>query len=148
MITIATAQPSDIDVLTGLLESLFAQEVEFTVATAKHKVGLSLILNDSALGQILVARNDDIVVGMANLLFTVSTALGKRVAILDDLIVAPTFRGKGVGKLLMDAAIGLCTERGLARISLQTDSDNFTAQHLYESRRFMRSSMISYKKIL
>lgn len=148
MIIVATAKPSDIDFLVGLLESLFAQEAEFVVDTAKQKAGLSLIVNDAALGQILVARNDDIVVGMVNLLFTVSTALGKRVAILDDLIVAPTSRGKGVGTLLMDAAIGLCAERGLARISLQTDSDNYMAQRLYEFHGFMRSSMISYKKIL
>ena len=148
MITVDVAKPSDIDTLVVLLASLFADEAEFAADSAKQKVGLELILNDSTQGQILVAREADSVVGMVNLLFTVSTALGGHVAILDDLIVTPAYRSKGVGKLLMDAALNFCSARGFARISLQTDSDNYTAQHLYESRGFVRSSMISYKKIL
>ena len=148
MITIDVAKPSDIDTLVALLGSLFADEAEFVADSAKQKAGLVLILNDSTQGQIFVAREADSVVGMVNLLFTISTALGSHVVILDDLIVTSAYRSKGVGKLLMDAALNFCSARGLVRISLQTDLDNYIAQHLYESRGFVRSSMISYKKIL
>jgi GNAT superfamily N-acetyltransferase len=148
MITVDKAQQSDIDALVSLLGSLFAQEAEFSADPSKQAVGLKLILDDSSIGQILVARKDGILIGMVNLLFTVSTALGQRVAILDDLIVSPTARSNGVGKRLMDAAIQYCSEGGFARISLQTDFDNHLAQSLYESKGFVRSRMLAYKRIL
>ena len=148
MITVDKATHRDIDSLAALLQTLFAFEAEFTADEVKQKAGINLILDSPAIGQILVARKNGDVVGMVNLLFTVSTALGEPVAILDDLVVAPAFRGAGVGRLLMDKAIEFCSERGQARISLQTDLDNNRAQRLYESCGFMRSSMISYKKLL
>ena len=148
MIIVEEAKQSDIDALVPLLGSLFAQEAEFNADPSKQAAGLKLILDDSSIGQILVARKDGIVIGMVNLLFTVSTALGQRVAILDDLIVSPSARGDGAGKRLMDAAISYCNERAFARVSLQTDVDNHLAQRLYESRGFVRSSMLAYRKIL
>ncbi len=148
MITIAEATPNDLDALAELLGLLFAQEAEFSPDSSLQAAGLKLILEDPAIGRIFVAHKVGVFVGMVNLLFTVSTALGKRVAILDDLIVSPEARGSGVGKLLMDAAIRYCAEHGCARITLQTDANNYTAQRLYESRGFVRSTMLSYKKIL
>ncbi len=148
MIAIEEAKPGDINSLIELLELLFEQEVEFDADRAKQRAGLQLIVDDPCVGRILVAREEGVVVGMVNLLFTVSTALGKRVAVLDDLVVSDAARGRGLGKMLMDGATRYCSGHGLARISLQTDVDNFTAQRLYESRGFTRSSMISYKKIL
>jgi ribosomal protein S18 acetylase RimI-like enzyme len=148
MIAIDDGTLSDLPVLTELLGMLFANEAEFERNAAKQSAGLKLILDDPGVGHVLVARSDGYVAGMINLLFTVSTALGRRVAILDDLIISRTFRGRGVGKLLMDAAIRYCTEHGYGRITLQTDLDNLIAQHLYESRGFVRSGMITYKKIL
>lgn len=148
MITVDAAKHSDIDALVSLLGSLFSQEVEFSADPSKQAAGLKFILDDSSIGQILVARKEGIAIGMVNLLFTVSTALGQRVAILDDLIVSPSARGNGAGKQLMDAAISYCNERGFGRVSLQTDFDNHLAQRLYESRGFIRSSMLAYRKIL
>jgi ribosomal protein S18 acetylase RimI-like enzyme len=148
MITVCDAKQSDIDALVSLLGYLFAQEAEFSVDPSKQAAGLKLILDEPAIGQILVARKDGIVVGMVNLLFTVSTALGQRVAILDDLVVNPATRGSGVGKILLDAALNFCNERGFGRVSLQTDFDNHIAQRLYESIGFVRSSMLAYRKIL
>ena len=147
MIHIAEATSDDLDALTELLGLLFEHEPEFSADRFKQAAGLKLILDNPAVGRILVARKENLIVGMVNLLFTVSTALGKHVVILDDLVVSLTERGNGVGKLLMDAASSYCVEHNDARISLQTDFDNYAAQHLYESRGLVRSTMIPYRKI-
>ena len=147
MIHIAEATSDDLDALTELLGLLFEHEPEFSANRAKQAAGLKLILDNPTVGRILVARKENLIVGMVNLLFTVSTALGKQVVILDDLVVGLSERGKGVGKMLMDAAIAYCVKHDFARISLQTDFDNYAAQHLYESRGFVRSTMIAYRKI-
>ncbi len=148
MIIVDEASHRDIDSIATLLGALFAQEAEFSANAAKQKAGLKLILSDPTVGRIFLARENDVVIGMVNLLFSVSTALGQRVAILDDLIVTEAYRRRGLGKILMDAAIKFCRDQELARIVLQTDADNFVAQRLYESRGFVQSQMISYKKLL
>lgn len=51
-----------------------------------------MIMSNPDLGAILVVRDGPSILAMVNLLFTVSTAIGERVAILEDMIVAPTAR--------------------------------------------------------
>ena len=101
------ALPEDIPALCGLLAHLFQQEAEFTPDDAAQRRALAMIIDHPEVGQILVARRGDDVVGMVNLLYTVSTALGGRVALLEDMIVAPHARGAGVGSQLLGHAIAL-----------------------------------------
>ena len=58
---------------------------------------------------------DHKVIGMVNLLFTVSTALGERVAMLEDMVVAPAARGTGVGSALLQHAIAFAQQQGARR---------------------------------
>jgi len=81
-------------------------------------------------------------------LFTVSTALGSKVAILEDMIVAPEFRGKGVGTRLLERAVKLATDKGCARITLLTDRDNVAAHGFYRKGGFSRSDMIVFRRVL
>jgi GNAT superfamily N-acetyltransferase len=93
-------------------------------------------------GTILVAHENDALVGMVNLLFTESTALGSRVALLEDMIVLPAARGKGIGTMLMQAAFQAARAEGCKRITLLTDAKNAAAQRFYARHGFGRSSMI------
>jgi GNAT superfamily N-acetyltransferase len=65
--------------------------------------GLLQIIDFSERGQILVLREGTAVIGMVNLLFTLSTGLGGRVAILEDMVVHPDHRGGGAGSKLLQA---------------------------------------------
>lgn len=145
---IVPATRSDVPALCDLLGALFGQEVEFAPDPEAQRRGLEAILADPDVGLILVARREGRVIGMANLLFTVSTALGARVAILDDLVVDPTERGAGVGSALLERAIASAREQGCRRISLHTDASNVSAQRLYRRFGFADSSMLSMKLAL
>lgn len=146
MIAIDDATPSDIPALCDLLGLLFAQEADFTPDRARQERGLRLILDDARVGAILVARESGQVVGMVNLLFTISTALGARVLLLEDMIVRPDHRGRGVGLKLIEAAIARATREGCARITLLTDEDNTQAQWFYARAGFRRSAMIPMRR--
>lgn len=148
MVTITEAKPEDLDAIATLLGVLFAQEHEFNVDLSKQRAGLKMILDNPAVGTIFVAREGDPIVGMLNLLFSVSTALGTKVAVVEDFVVSPASRGNGIGTALMDTALSFCESSQFARVMLVTDFDNHGAQRLYESRGFVRSSMVTYKKIL
>jgi ribosomal protein S18 acetylase RimI-like enzyme len=140
------ATASDIPALCDLLELLFNQEAEFKPDTAAQTRGLGKIISAPAIGRILVAEQSDKVVGMVNLLFTVSTALGERVAILEDLVLKPDVRRQGIGSALIEAAFAQAIFDGCHRITLLTDHDNLAGQAFYRKHGFESSSMIPMRK--
>ena len=88
MISIRKAEPSDIPSLATLLGMLFDQEAEFAADVELQTQGLEMIISNPSVGELLIGqRTDGSVVGMVSLLYTVSTALGGRVALLEDMVV-------------------------------------------------------------
>lgn len=138
---IGPAGRADVPAMCALLGELFAQEHEFTPDPQRQRRALEAILSDPACGCLLVARERGEVVGMVNLLFSISTALGAPVATLEDLVVSAAARGRGHGKALLAAALETAKERGCLRISLLTDHDNQRAQALYGGHGFTLSTM-------
>lgn len=139
---IEKATPADCPALSELLSTLFSQEAEFTPNPEAHIKGLNRIIVNPELGAVLVAREGDHIVGMVNLLFTVSTALGERVALLEDMIVSSQARGLGIGSRLLDQAISFARAQGCKRITLLTDRANESAQRFYGKQGFVVSSMV------
>lgn len=139
---IEAASLADIPALADLLAILFAQEAEFQPDRTAQMRGLSHIVNNPQVGSILVARDQDSVIGTVNLLYTFSTALGERVALLEDMVVLAQARGAGVGSLLLEAAIAHAKAEGCKRITLLTDASNDTAQRWYAKHGFSVSSMV------
>ncbi len=139
---ITPANTSDIPALCALLDILFSQEAEFKPDHEAQSRGLAHIMSSPEIGLIIVARQDSQVVGMVNLLYTVSTALGDRVALLEDMVVSPDVRGAGVGSQLLEQAIQLARLNGCKRITLLTDRANESAQRFYQKHGFGFSAMI------
>lgn len=139
---ISPATSSDIPVLCDLLGVLFSQEMEFTPDPAAQRRGLALIIGNPQIGHVLVARHGEDVVGMVSLLYTVSTALGARVALLEDMVVFPHAQGSGTGSELLVKAIELARRNGCQRITLLTDRMNASAQRFYQKHGFAFSPMI------
>jgi GNAT superfamily N-acetyltransferase len=148
LITIAAALPTDCSALCDLLDLLFAQEVEFTPDRAAQIKGVSALIADAQRGHILVARSGERVIGMVSLLYTISTALGGRAAILEDMIVAPANRGQGVGSKLLTHAVDFARSQDCRRITLLTDGDNLMAQTFYRKYGFTHSPMIPMRLAL
>ncbi len=102
---ISIASLNDIPELCTLLNSLFSQEAEFLPDRQAQTRGLATVINGSEVGDILIARDDGEIIGMVNLLYTVSTALGAQVALLEDMVVSPNRRGQGIGSILIRDAV-------------------------------------------
>lgn len=142
------ATRSDVPELCKLLNLLFEQELEFKPNLEAQIIGLELIINNPNIGTIIVARNNDELVAMVNLLYTVSTALGARVAMLEDMVVSRLHRGGGVGAKLIKFALAYAQEQGCKRITLLTDHDNEAAHRFYQRHGFSRSSMVTFRQSL
>jgi GNAT superfamily N-acetyltransferase len=142
---IASASLHDIPQLCGLLAILFGQEEEFSPDGIRQAAGLRQIIEHPESARILVLREQETLLGMANLLFTISTARGGRVAILDDFVVLPERRGQGCGSALLQAAIAVAQSEGCSRITLQTDACNAAAMRLYRRHGFEQSTMVPFR---
>ena len=140
------AKIDDIPKLCELLNYLFEQEEEFKPNTEIQSEGLRKIISKSDVGVIVIAIDSNKIIGMVNILHTISTALGSRVAILEDMVIAPKARGKGVGSMLMKYSLDLAKQNGCKRITLLTDFDNDGAHRFYQQHGFVRSSMVAFRK--
>jgi ribosomal protein S18 acetylase RimI-like enzyme len=145
---ISQAIVDDIPKLCGILALLFEQEAEFRPDPKLQAAGLRRIIESPETGRILVLRDGPEIIGMVNLLFTVSTALGGRVAILEDMVVISEFRERGAGSLLLSEAVAFAKSQGCLRITLLTDKDNESAQRFYKSHGFYESAMVPMRLLL
>lgn len=144
-VELGTARAADLPQLVELLGILFAQEHELSPDPVRQRRALELILADPSRARIYVAREGERVIAMAALHFTTSTAEGGRVAGLEDCVVHPEHRRKGVGGKLLGYVLEQAKAEGALRVMLLTDGDNVTAQALYRKLGFKPSSMLAMR---
>jgi ribosomal protein S18 acetylase RimI-like enzyme len=66
-------------------------------------------------------------------------ALRGPAGVLHDVIVDPGHRGRGIGRLLIDATLKFFRSRDVPRVMLSTASQNEAAQRLFASMGFRRT---------
>src|ERR1700731_1142224 len=121
MTRIEPATIEDLPSLAELLMDLFSQERDFRPDYNSQIRGLRLILEQPSRGRILVLRSATQIIGMINLLFTISTAEGGFVILLEDLIIHKDFRNQRMGSELLKYALNYAQQKGFLRITLLTD---------------------------
>ena len=131
-VTIASASVADIPELIDLLAVLFSIEQDFSPDPDKQRRGLAALLA-SPTGHIAIARDTaSRAVGMATAQLVISTAEGAPSAWIEDVVVREDFRGKGLGRALLDAVLDWARSRGAVRTQLLADLDNAPALAFYE----------------
>jgi len=138
----------DLPVLTELLMNLFSGSEDFTPDRELQERGLRLILEQPNRGRIFVVRNKDRIFGMVNLLFTLSTARGGFVILMEDVIIHPDHRGQGYGTMLVDYVVDFATRKHFKRITLLTDQLSAESQKFFEKQGFEHSHMIPMRRII
>jgi ribosomal protein S18 acetylase RimI-like enzyme len=59
--------------------------------------------------------------------------------VMYDIVVDPAHRGRGVGRMLLDATLDALKSRGVPRVLLSTAEQNTTAQRLFDHAGFRRT---------
>ena len=141
-VVIEPATDADLDELSEMLGGLFSQEGDFRPDKEKQLRGLRLIFEQPSRGRVFVLRQNGAIVGMINLLFTISTAEGGFVILLEDLVIHKQYQGKGYGSKLLKHAIDFAKQKNFLRITLLTDRPENLAQEFFRHHDFVESSMI------
>ncbi|MDA8254875.1 MAG: GNAT family N-acetyltransferase [Betaproteobacteria bacterium] len=131
-VTITPASEADIPELIELLGVLFSIEQDFTPDIDKQRRGLAALLASSA-GHIAIARDQaSRAVGMGTGQLVISTAEGAPSAWIEDVVVHEDWRGRGLGRALLDAVLAWARSQGAVRAQLLVDLDNAPALAFYD----------------
>lgn len=102
------------------------------------------ISNGDSVIYLAIDDEQDKTLGFAQLYPVFSSLSMQRLWILNDLFVQPHARKQGVATGLIDQCRRLAQETGAKGLQLETATDNFTAQRLYEQTGFTRVSSVFY----
>jgi GNAT superfamily N-acetyltransferase len=133
--TINLAQSTDLDQLSKLFDDYRVfYKMSPDVVAARSFLSERIINKESV---IFVARIDDELVGFVQLypLFT-STRL-KRIWLLNDLFVSPSFRGQKISVMLIDRAKEHARDTNSAGLALETAKSNEIGNNLYPRTDFV-----------
>jgi ribosomal protein S18 acetylase RimI-like enzyme len=81
----------------------------------------------------VVAVDGDQIVGIAHYRRFANPSSGSHELYLDDLFTAPTARGRGAGRAMIEHLAARAAAEGLGGVSWITAEDNHTARGLYDS---------------
>jgi Acetyltransferases len=85
---------------------------------------------------VLFITYSDEIAGLATCFINFSTFKAKSYINLHDIIINTKFRGKGLGKLLLQKLISISEERKYCKLTLEVREDNKVAQSLYRELGF------------
>ncbi|MGH8079891.1 MAG: GNAT family N-acetyltransferase [Lysobacter sp.] len=135
--SVRRASPDDLDLLAPLFDRyrhFYTQRNDEAVSRAF--IDQRLHRGDSVL--LLAALDGADGAGFTQLYPTFSSVRAQRVWVLNDLFVETHARRRGVAQALLSAAADFARADGAARLELETNHDNHTAQTLYEATGWQR----------
>jgi ribosomal protein S18 acetylase RimI-like enzyme len=147
-ITIRRAKLKDVKQLIDLLVELFSIETDFTIDHEKHAEGLTRVILDFERSVILVAEQNDIIVGMVSGQLVISTAIGGYSVLLEDMCINSRFRRSGTGSALLEHLVAWGKDKGAKRIQLVADKENIAALAFYHKEGFSSSRMTGMYRII
>lgn len=111
----------------------------------KQKRGIRLVI-ESDRGAIFIAKYGDKIVGMCSVQLVISSAMGGFSSLIEDMIVISDYRGKGVGRILLNQAIEWAKRNGALRHQLLADKTNRDALEFYDKLGWEKTRMICLRK--
>jgi GNAT superfamily N-acetyltransferase len=127
---------SDLPALRPLIAELIAALDDpsgFEVDRAMESCRALLGLPEHAL---LASRTGEMVSGFLHLSTRQSILHDRPTGLIDELVVGREFRGQGVGRLLIAAALDRCRVLGCCEVEVSTERANLQAQEFYRECGF------------
>ena len=140
---IKQASVADLDELAPLFDGymvFYRQESNLV----KHRAFLSERLQNEEAYVFIAMDSDGSGMGFTLLYPAFSSVSQARIYVLNDLFVHPDHRRKGVAAALMNAAAAYCKGEGGIRLHLETESNNHSAQALYEKEGWIKETNYFY----
>jgi GNAT superfamily N-acetyltransferase len=129
--TIRPATKEDTGIILGFIRALAAYEREPDAVRATEEDLLRHGFGENPYFGCLLAEEDGAPAGFALYFFDYSTWLGRPGLYLEDVFVHPEFRGRGIGKALLQRLAAIALEKGCARMKWEVLDWNTPAIEFY-----------------
>ena len=94
-----------------------------------------------------VAKSDNKIVGFISMVFYKTCFHPGGTALINELIVAQKYRGKGIGKSLLERAIKVAVDNSSNEIEVSTTNDNEAAIRFYQRNGLIDESILLGKEL-
>jgi GNAT superfamily N-acetyltransferase len=132
-ISIRPATRADVVTILGFIRALAAYEREPDAVVATEEDLLRDGFGDHPYYWCLIAEEDGVPAGFAFYFFDYSTWLGRPGLYLEDIFVYPEFRGRGIGKTLLQRVAAIAVEKGCPRMKWEVLDWNTPAIDFYQA---------------
>lgn len=130
------ATTADTEALLGLMRGYYADE-GYPFAEAGAREALIELLGVPALGRVWIAHDVGRPIAFAVLTLGFSLEYAGRDAFLDDVYVAPAYRGRGLGRAALQLVEAACMELDVRALHLVVERHKTGAQALYRRAGFV-----------
>ena len=144
-ITLAT--PDDLDRLLPCMADFNASD-GITVDPTQLRPALLRLRADPSLGRVILDKNNGVTSCYAVITWGYDLEYGGRDAWLTEFWVAPTHRGRGLGRTLLAAAEQVCRDHGASALHLMVRPDNLPARRLYEGAGYAPPPRLTLSRTL
>ncbi len=143
MVSIGRAKPSDREEVEKLIAAYHSSE---GVVPVRERIAwvVDQLLRDLFPGLLLVARDEDTIVGVALAVYLPSAELG-RVMNVHDFYVRPAYRRKGVGSAFAKRLVEECKVVHVDEIDLEVVSGNEAASAFWRSMGLELAGRVLFK---
>ncbi|HZH71067.1 MAG TPA: GNAT family N-acetyltransferase [Mariniphaga sp.] len=131
-LVIRYAEEKDLDIILNLIKELAVYEKLSDEVTATKDILKENLFGERKYAEVLIAEYNGDAAGQALFFHNFSTFKGKPGIYLEDLYVKPEYRGKGIGKALLNKIIETAKERNCARVEWAVLNWNQPAIEFYK----------------
>jgi len=131
---IRQAEESDIPKILAMIKELADYEKLLDKVQTSEEDLRKVIFGENNFVEVLIAEYDNKICGQTIFFKNFSTFVGRPGYYIEDLYVKPEFRGKGIGKALLDEVINKAKENNFGRVEWVVLDWNVSAIEFYENR--------------
>lgn len=102
---------------------------------------------DTAHVKLATAMIDGVLAGIAFVSVDTEKSTATPFATLEDLVVSPASRGKGIGQKMLDWITLELRAQGIQRLFLESGNNNHNAHHFFEQQGFTQISIVMMKDL-
>jgi ribosomal protein S18 acetylase RimI-like enzyme len=140
-IEIEEAKIKDVLEIVFLMECYYKED-GYNFNKCRTIKNLEEFIGDPNLGKIFVAKVEESILGYVILTSGYSFEHGGKDAFIDELFVSREFRGKGIGKDLLDRAINFCRLSKFASLHLEVEKTKSKTYQMYLKSGFFTEERI------
>jgi diamine N-acetyltransferase len=124
------AKPGDVEAILAMMRGYYEQD-GYTFVEAEARTAALALIQDPHLGRLWVTCDCDAVVGYVAVALGFSFEYRGREAFVDELYIAESHRGHGLGAKALEVAEAYCREMAVNALHLEVEGHREQALELY-----------------